>query len=312
MSKQVIQLLLFSTLMVLVESQLSAQLSVLSSGSAKSEWRSTQLQLIEQQLTDSRVAGPLRKELEAQKSWLGEWSPGRLTDKPQLAQKQTGKRLLEPILDPNRRAGVLRQKLLGKGAQPTASDTDQLQQLLIKFPKDIGLHQLYLHWLDQKQFREDYAPTVVAIASELAAQLEASKKADKDYQLAQAFCLYRAARAMIFMESVEYQNAKPIADLKEHEAKLLGFYTQMCQLVGQERPEFILVEIRMLCRDNWFGKALVLLEENASIIEKPWYLQQRHELLRNLSWTQPAEEAETIALAATAKLDSGARSAEVK
>jgi hypothetical protein len=111
------------------------------------------------------------------------------------------------------------------------------------------------------------------------------------------------------MESKEAVAQKPIEDLQKHEAQLLGFYTQIGDLVGHNRPEFILLEIRMLRRDSWYGRALVLLEESANVIDTQWYLNYRRDLLKDLGWNEPAKEAEEIAVAFSSKGDSDIRSA---
>lgn len=283
------------------------QLSLLSRGNPEAQWQTAQLQHIEQQLADTNVRGELRKELESQKTWLSTWASGKLSDSPWLDQASPGVLYSEPTIDPNKKAAKLREKLLGKNAKPTTADTDQLQRAMSTFPKDVGLRQLFLHWIDQKQYRAQYAQNVVEAAETVIAQLDRLDAQRDDIKLAKAYCNYRAARALIYMESEEYQQNSPIKDLKEHEGKLLGFYTELGKLVGHNRPEFILVELRMLCRDHWYGQALMLLEKYAAVIDRPWYLQYRYDLLKDLGWKQPAEEAQTIAQRADLNLNREAR-----
>ncbi len=291
---------LLATTLLTLSTSAFGQLSVLSSGDPNSQWKATQLQLIEQQLSDQAVKGPLRKELEAQKQWLSQWNSGELKDGPWMQQREAASRTPEPTIDPNRTASALRAKLLGKSAKPTAKDTTELQALLEKYPDDLGVQQLYLHWIDQKQYRNDYAERIVESATKLATLLEAVEKQTDETRMARAYCYYRAARALIHMESPQMQAKQAIKDAQQHEAQLLGLYNQLGELVGHDRPEFILIEVRMLRRDNWNGQALMMLEQNAEILDRSWYLSHRRDLLSDLGWSMPAKEAEAVAEAAKA------------
>lgn len=282
-------------LLLIIGSTSYGQLNVLSTGDASNQWKSTQLQLIDQQLSDQSVKGPLRKELESQKQWLSQWNSGELKATSWAKRAKPGQRLVEPTIDPQKLATPLRQKLLGKNAKPTVKDTQALQLLLEKNPADIGVQQLYLHWIDQKQYRDEYAEKIVTNAENLAVELAKLEEQTDDTRLARAYCYYRAARALAHMESPEMQAKQPIKDPAKLESQLLSFYNQLGELVGHDRPEFILLEIRMLRRDHWNGQALMLLEEHAEILESQWYLRHRRDLLSDLGWNLPAQEAETIA-----------------
>ncbi|MFO0940188.1 MAG: hypothetical protein U0930_05420 [Pirellulales bacterium] len=288
-------------LLVAVSSTAEAQLTVLSAGDTSAQWTSAQLSLIDQQLLDQTIKGALRNELESQKVWLNQWNSGQLKAGPWIKQRENTQRMLEPTLDPEKSASALREKLLGKKAKPTTADTQALQKLLEQNPGDLGLQQLYLHWIDQKHYRDEFADKIVSTASTLANELAKVEKQTDDLRHARAYCYYRAARALTHLESREMQAKQPIKDLAQHEAQLLGFYNQLGELVGHDRPEFILLEIRMLRRDHWNGQALMLLEEHAEILETNWYLQHRRDLLNDLGWNPPAKEAETIAANAAAE-----------
>lgn len=270
------------------------QLTVLSSGNVNLKWRSTQLELIEQQLQDTQIKGPLRLELEAQKQWLGTWSAGSLTESPLLEQESVGQLMEEPIIDPNGLATNLREQLLGKEARPTVDNTDALLTALRANPDDPGLRQLHLHWLDQKQYRERYAAEIADLARRLAGIYAAVNPQTEELKIARGFCHYRCARALAYRELPEVVLQKPIADLQSHEAELLAAYSQLVELFGNERPEFILLEIRMLRRDHWYGHALSLLEKHGKIIDRQWFLEKRRDLLQELGWTGPAKEAAEI------------------
>jgi hypothetical protein len=210
-----------------------------------------------------------------------------------MQQASVGKLLTEPKLDPQEIASQLRGKLLGKGVKPTAEDTDALRELLKEYPDDLGVRQLYLHWIDQKQYREQYATIIAATAGELAAQLLADPS-NQQTRLAAAFCFYRKARALVYMESPELVAKKPIDDPEKHESEIVSAYNQLIEIVGRDRPEFVLLEIRMLRRDRWNGRALQLLEQYGAVIDPEWYVTKRFELLQDLGWSIPANEAKLV------------------
>lgn len=276
---------------------------MLAEGDPVAAWKESQLQLIEQQLADSTVKGLLRLELESQKKWLSRWARGKLGNQPWPEQNQVDQLLVEPAIDPDGRAVALRKRLLAPKARPTSKDTDELERKLAEFPEDLGFKQLYLHWIDQKQYRESHVRKVVEVAQDLALRLQALQPQTEETRVARAFCYYRAARAMIHQESPEFQRMQPLGDAKKHEEVLVALYSQLVELVGRDRPEFILVEIRMLRRDHWNGQALVKLEENAWRLDPKWCLRQRVSLLSDLGWAVPAKEAETVAAAADKSLE---------
>lgn len=292
---------LISMIAIVFAQPAHAQLGLLSRGDSTAQWRSTQLELIEQQLADAAVKGPLRKELESQKNWLNQWQPGQLKEGPWIKQREQPSPLVEPNLDPEKTATGLRGRLLGKDAKPTAKDTTELQKLLEKAPEDLGLQQLYLHWIDQKVYRDQYAGKIVEAGRKLADALSQIEDQDESLKAARAYCYYRAARALIHQESPEMQAKSPIKDLAKHEAELLALYSQIGELVGNDRTEFILLNVRMLRRDHWNGQALMLVEENAERLENQWYLRHRRELLNDLGWAQPAKEATELSSASATK-----------
>ncbi len=62
--------------------QVAAQIDILSTDDPATKWREAQLAALETQLEDSGLAAQLRKELEAQRVWLGHWQPHTLTTQP--------------------------------------------------------------------------------------------------------------------------------------------------------------------------------------------------------------------------------------
>ncbi len=275
------------------------QLRVLSKGNPAEEWRKAQLAQIDAQLAEKATKGELKLELTAQKNWLASYTTGELGAQP--TQPSSDKMLEEPNLDPDKRADAIRRKLFGPKARPTSADTEKLRAALEKTPDDVGLRQLQLHWLDQPQYREEYPAEIADAASRLIGLLQANKKIDaKSKELAIAMTLYRQARALGYRIDPEVVKKKPLeeGEAEKIDAQLVGVYTQLIKLVGPARPEFVLLEIRMLRRDNWFGRALELLEKHGGQIEPRWYLEKRRDLLRDLSWKSPAEQAHQMFAAA--------------
>jgi hypothetical protein len=280
---------------VLVSDSVRGQVSVLSAGNPAREWRTTQLEILKQQLQDKAVDGAFREELLAQQKWLNAWKPGGLGEEPLWpAPADLKKPAEEPVVDPAELAADLREKLFGAGAKPTVADTTALQELLAAHSGDIGVRQLHLHWLDQKQYRKTYPREIADAALRLFGLLEQVKPQSKEIQQAKAFCLYRRVRALAYRELPEVVKAQPIEDPKEFEAELLGAYSQLTKLGGKERSEFILIEVRMLRRDRFYGRALQQLTDHAQQIDRQWFLKKQRDLLQELGWEFPAKEAAAV------------------
>lgn len=271
----------------------NAQLTVLSSGNTDQQWRDAQVTALKAQIAQGGMGADLEKELKARVVWLSEWTPKQLSKEPKKAAQSLA-RLEEPSLDPDNRATPLRNKLFGPRAKPTSKDTKALEKLLAQYPSDIGVRQLHLHWLDQRQYRKTYPKEIADAAQRLIGLLDQVKPSTREVQLAKAFCLYRRGRALVYQELPDVVAETPIQDLEAHEAQLQGTYSQLTSMVGVGRPEFILLEIRMLRRDGWFGQALELLESNGEMIDRQWYLKKRRDLLEELGWETPANEAARI------------------
>jgi hypothetical protein len=280
-----------------------AQLTVLSQGNTQLKWRESQLATLQQQLADADLGGELEQELQAQSKWLNAWQPGKLTEqslwdgKPGLGGGKSEIKLWqEPTLDPRGKAKKLRQRLLGEKASPTIEDTRELQKLLAENDNDIGIRQLHLHWLDQQQYRKTYPLEIAEAAAKVIALLEAVAKPDGEIKLARTHCLYRRGRALAYRELPEVLEKQPLspAQLEQNRAEMVGAYRQLKSAVPDFRPEFILLDIRMLRHDHWNGRALVLLEDFSSQLNQQWYLKKRRDLLRDLGWDGPAKEAEKI------------------
>lgn len=274
----------------------NGQLTILSQGKPQLKWRESQISTLQAQLTEASAESELHQELTAQIKWLEAWQPGKLTEQPLWQGASVAELWQEPNIDPSRKARALRQKLLDKNAQPTVADTRQLQELLQKLPNDVGVRQLHLHWLDQSQYRKQYPAEIAESAAKVLALLEGLSQPDASTKLARIFCLYRRGRALAYRELPDVLAEQPLTaeELEQNEAELVGVYRQLKELVSQDRPEFVLLDVRMLRRDKWYGRALKLLEDFGSQLSSEWYLKKRRDVLRDLGWKLPAEEAASI------------------
>lgn len=281
---------------VLSSSLAHAQLSVLSEGNKPAKWKASQLATLQQQLADPNLADELKLELQSQLKWLTAWEPGKLSEQPLWTTEAQNPHWEEPALDPMGLAGKLRKRLLGPEARPTAEDTAALKALLAAHDNDLGVRQLHLHWLDQPQYRKVYPQEIADAASKVLALLDGVAQPDQETARARLFTLYRRGRALIYRELPEVLASKPMseAELSRSGADLVGTYRQLKKLVAAPRPEFILLEDRMLRRDHWNGRALALLEDFGGQVAPQWYLKKRRDILRDLGWESPAKEAADV------------------
>lgn len=273
-----------------------AQLTVLSEGNQQTQWKASQLAVLEQQLADPKLPDELKLELQSQFKWLKAWRPGTLSEEPLWKVDRKIEPWEEPALDPAGLASGLRARLLGPQAKPTPQDTAELKALLTEHDNDLGVRQLHLHWLDQSQYRKLYAQEIADAASKVSALLEGVGEPDQQTARARAFCLYRRGRALAYRELPDVLAKKPMdeAALEKNEADLVGVFRQLKTLVAASRPEFVLLEVRMLRRDHWNGRALALLEDFGGSVSPQWLLKKRRDLLRDLGWEGPAGEASLV------------------
>ncbi len=269
------------------------QITVLSEESAAETWRTAQVEALQAQLGGARVAGTFRQELQAQLKWLRSWTPGELSRSPVLKQVAAVDKMIEPTLDPDGLATKLRNRLFGSNAKPTAADTQELQRLLPKNPDDLGLRQLHLHWLDQPQYRKQYSDAIVDACNALLELLGEAAESDEN-QLVASFSHYRRVRALAYRELPDVVAANPIEDPEAHATALHGAYAEFKANVDGIRPEFVLVDVRMLRKDKLLGKALALLEAYGGFVEPKWLLKKRRDILSELGWQLPYEEAAAL------------------
>lgn len=288
--------ILLLLLMMSYASVAQAQLSVLSEGNRQTQWKASQVESLQQQLASSDVGDALKSELQSQLKWLEAWEPGGLSEQPLWEAAPETQRWEEPSLDPRELTSALRERLLGAGATPTAADTRELKELLAKYPEDVGVRQLHLHWLDQSQYRKLYAQEIADAAAKVLALLSSQTEPDPQTERVRIFCLYRRGHALMYRELPEVLDKRPMdeGEMERNTAALIGVYRELKELVPEHRPEFVLLDARMLRRDHWNGRALVLMEDFGGQISSQWYLKKRRDILRELGWDGPAKEAAAI------------------
>src|SRR5690606_3595284 len=99
---------------------------------------------------------------------------------------------------------------------------------------------------------------------------------------ARAFSLYRQGHALVYRELPEALAQWPMDDAEKerNSAELVGVYRELKELVPGHRPEFVLLDARMLRRDHWNGRALVLMEEFGGQVAPQWFLKKRRDILQ--------------------------------
>jgi len=109
-----------------------------------------------------------------------------------------------------------------------------------------------------------------------------------------AYARYRLGRALAYRELPSVRERWPISDPDHYQEQLLTAYQRLLDQTKQVRPEFILLEDRILRRSGKKGRALELLEAYRESIEPKWYLKKRRDLLKELGWEPPYKEAARI------------------
>lgn len=284
----------------------SAQLQTLSKGNADLQWRDAQIKECDKQLADARLPEELKLELTAQRSWLANWNPKPKT-KPQGASPGSPSTSSsadpvelrkEPTIDPNELAGKLREALFNAKTAPTVEDTTALQTALMEHSGDVGLRQLQMHWVDQPRYRNEYWKEIADACGRVISLLADEKQTD-EVKLATAFAHYRKARAQthaLRAIASKATNVAGISKLSEADVKQLvdaigESAVQIEALVGAGQPEFFQMELYTLRRDHWSGRALELLEKNASRLDPSAYLLEKKSLLESLGWQSAATQA---------------------
>ena len=257
--------------------------SMLAIGSAKADademdaksWRTQQLKNVARKIQDAD-SDDERREYVARQSWLRRWEPGRMPSEPTHSPIES-KLVEEPLL-----------RTLEK---PAGVDPDVWQRMTS--------HQAELLAMDTDDDRKDNLRAIIASARQLEKLL--SDQLPSEWQQlpaptawAVAHTRYRLGRALAYRELPSVREEWPIVDPVDYQERLLSVYQRLIDQTHRVRPEFILLEDRILRRAGKKGRALELLEANQDSIEPKWYLKKRRDLLEELGWKPPYQEAADV------------------
>ncbi len=290
--KETLKLTLSTLIAVLVSQACGAQSYEPTQVDAASIWKTEKLASLDRLLAAKGRAGIDREELEARRAWLKRWTAGELAADPS-SKAQLPKTRQEPVLD-SELATRIRKQLNWKSTDQDESDLATLTRALAESPDDLGLQQLQLHWLDLPFRRKAYLKEINSAAQRLIQRLDCQNASDDTIVLAKEFAMYRRGRALAYRELPDVVQKTPIADPQQLNRDIGSAYRDLIAMAGQGRPEFILMEVRVLRRQGSFGKSLGLVEQYGTVIKRKWYLKKRRDLLKELGWEYPFREAAKI------------------
>lgn len=235
-------------------------------------WRGEHLESIAQKIQNAGSDDELQ-ELVAKQSWLRRWQPGEMSDAPKRS----------PI-----DAELVEEPLLEKLTRPTEIDADVWQQMIDSQTKLIAI--------DTDDDRKENLQIIIALARQLGKELSEqlpseSQQLPESTAWVLAHTRYRLGRSLAYRELPVVRERWPIADPDHYQEQLVVAYQRLIDVAGHGRPEFILLEDRMLRRAGKKGRALELLEANQQSIEAKWYLKKRRDLLQELGWEPAYQEA---------------------
>ena len=237
-----------------------------------SMWRDSQLKTIAQQIRDSD-SEDMRREHAARQTWLRRWQPGRMLG-------ASGEQFVESVLV----------------KEPHLRDLERPEEITENMWRHLIAAQTELHALDNDDDRKMNLRAIIEAARQFEADLSSqlSKEAQQlpvSTAWVLAYARYRLGRALAYRELPIVREQWPISEPEQYEKQLITSYRKLINQTREVLPEFILLEDRMLRRSGSKGLALELLEANRQSIELKWYLKKRRDLLEELGWIPPYQEA---------------------
>jgi len=219
-----------------------------------------------------------RREWQARANWLREWQPGEMKTLDDFSPARDDLHT-EPDLS------VLRGEVVPSAAR--------------LLDRAIAL-QTEVHRLDAIDVRKTNLRKTVDVAARWISTLEqlsgkgVDAEAEARLRWALAFARYRRARALAYHELPNVLAEQPVDDPAALDQKLRQVYRSLQRSFDESQPEFVLLDVRMLRRDQRWGTALQLLERHRATIRGKWYLKKRRDLLEKLGWQAPWQEAAAI------------------
>lgn len=244
-------------------------------------WRKEKIASLNAQLVNTDGESDQRLEWLAQRAWLESWQPGEMNGARKLIASKSKLLIDEPSLaDLDRPAGI---------------SFDRWHHI-------VNL-QSQLWDLDSDENRKQNLKTTIPLAEQLEQALVAEldivdQTLDSQVGWALAFVRYRLGRAIAYRELPDVIDKWPIENQESYNEQLDSVVERLRTQAADTRPEFILLEDRMLRRAGWRGRALWMLERHRDFIEPKWYLKKRRDLLGELGWDLPQQEAARIYSAA--------------
>ena len=238
-------------------------------------WKSQQLEKIAARIQNAPSDGD-RLEYLARQMWLQHWKPGQMSSVPSTSRAESAlvdEPSLKELKTPSGIESRIWQRMVSIQTKLFRIDTDDdrkenLREIIVTARK---LDQLMSDRLPA-ELQELPAPTAWALA----------------------YTRYRVGRALAYRELPSVQDQWPISNPGQYEERLMTAYQRLLDQTQRVRPEFILLEDRILRRSGQKGRALQLLESHQGVIEAKWYLKKRRDLLEELGWEPPHQEAARI------------------
>ena len=278
---------------VLFASFCPGQNDALHQDTAANQWKTTQLEELDQRLDSGTAKNTQRRELESRKAWLTKWTPGKM-DADARENSSLPKVRTEPILNSIPATELQKELMAVQGSGEENTVIRIFEKAIANHPNDIGTQQLHLSWIDHPLRRKSFLNEIEVSTNRLLKLLETQDRLAPEIQLARQFTLYRRGRALAYRELPDVVKHTPITDPKRLDDAIRSAYEELISSSGSGRPEFVLLEIRVLRRDEKFGTALCMLEKFGSVIKPKWYLKKRRDLLKELQWEFPHDEAAAI------------------
>ena len=252
-------------------------------------WRSQQLATLADQIQNAD-SDDERLEYVARQSWLRRWKPGRMSPTPadvSVDSEQSGAERAESEL--------IEEPLLETLVKPAEIEPNVWLQMI-----DL---QTRLLSVDNDEQRKENLQTTIGLAKQLEQVLSDQFPAESQQLTTPtawvvAYTRYRLGRALAYRELPTVSERWPISNPDEYEEQLTAAYQRLVKQANRDRPEFILLQDRMLRRADKKGQALELLEASQQSIDPKWYLKKRRDLLQELGWDPAYQEAARLYLEA--------------
>lgn len=238
------------------------------------EWRRKKIEQLDKELDSVEQNAPLHNELLAQRAWLNDWVPSEM-----------------PSTKPDRSNELMNELLLANLQRPKTIDSSAWNEIVRL--------QTELLESDQDDTRKENLKQTIRLAKQLEQRLVAAlsvsdKRLPSPTGWVLAFTRYRLGRALAYRELPVVRERWPIENEESYEVELMEAVNRLREQTGETRPEFILLEDRMLRRAGHKGLALKMLEKNKQFIDLRWYLKKRRDLLGELGWDPAQQEAAEI------------------